>query len=170
MNCSRYANKPVDIYNFYVKTYGNPHDIQLATFSAIVKDFNKEVMRRILLQTLVFKLPSKLGTFSIGKLKHDVIIDENDNIKRFIWYPPDWKSTKELWARDPQAKKEKRIIRYMNDHSDGYTFTLFWDRSSCRVMNFKWYKAKLLKANKELLGSEVLAGNKSFNLINLKAP
>jgi hypothetical protein len=69
------------------------------------------------------KLPCHLGSMAFVGKKTKPRIDENGYIKGI---PVNWGETNKLWKRNPEAKANKALVFYTNEHSDGYVYKLYW--------------------------------------------
>ncbi len=70
-------------------------------------------------------LPVAMGRLEVQGRKQNIRV-EGDKIKGLA---PDWKSTIELWNRNPEAKKEKKIIYFFNEHSKGIRYKIKWTKT-----------------------------------------
>lgn len=64
---------------------------------------------------------------------------------------PDWKATKELWASDPLAKANKKLVYHLNKHTSGYYFKWYWDRRTSTVHNQFFFKFDPCRWNDRLI-------------------
>jgi len=124
-------------YNIYKKESDNPVDYK--TYKSFYKDlfdnFYDELVKGKRIQ-----LPCNFGGMLIAK-KRPSIYELEDGRVSTIAYRPDWKATKELWktkypGRELHELKEiknKPIIFYKNEHTDGYRMYLFLDRKKAKV-------------------------------------
>ena len=141
-----------DIYKFYKSYSDNP--IEYATFVRIWKKFVKKVTDGIVLEGKDFIMPFRLGAVGIRKSKIIVQMNEDGSIdKRFL--RPDWKSTKELWKRDEEAKKRKQLVFHLNKHFGGYNCRWFWDKSTCAVQNQTAYSLTMSRENRRKLAAAI---------------
>jgi hypothetical protein len=119
-----------EMYRLYKKSSDKP--VSSNTYSAILNDFNKAVSKEILENAFEYIVPFRLGILRIKKYKAHYKIDEETG--KIIGNPsPNWKATKELWARSPKAKEEKKLVYHINEHSDGYQYKWYFSnyRSNC---------------------------------------
>lgn len=139
------------IYRFYKKSTDKP--VPSLQFKRVWETFVKEVIQDIILEGRDFNMPS-LGILGIRKKKIVVTMTEDGDIdKRYL--APDWKTTKELWARDAKAKKEKRLVFHLNKHFNGFTCKWFWDKATCSVTNNTAYSLTMTRANNRLLAQVI---------------
>ena len=69
--------------------------------------------------------------------------------KRYL--RPDWKATKELWARDTIAKAKKQLVFHLNKHFNGFNCKWYWDKRTCAVPNESAYSLRMIRENKRAL-------------------
>tara|TARA_R110002051_G_scaffold301262_2_gene369010 strand:+ start:408 stop:914 length:507 start_codon:yes stop_codon:yes gene_type:complete len=140
--------------HFIANTSGN--SVTRATFGQIVKDFNGHVRDRISTKGAEYTLPCKIGKIELRKLKTEVKIAEDGSIINNL--PVNWKATRELWAESESAKEKKTKIRYTNEHTEGYTFRIFYRTSKANFKNKSIYKMKLNRTLKRQLSQSIFAG------------
>lgn len=120
-----------DYYNFYKENYDNPVDKKL--YRKIIKDYHQQLYTEIIEHAYDFKLPFRLGVLCLRKYKPKLEL-RSDN-KLINNNPPDFKKTKELWERDPEAKKNRVIVRHLNRHSNGFVFTFKYFKQTANYKN-----------------------------------
>lgn len=141
-----------DYYKYYVKNSGS--DIDRTTFNKIVSDFNSEIANAIINEGLEFKPKYVQLTICVRKSKRVPRIDENGKLINTM--PVDYKSTKELWERDPEAKEKKLVLRYLNNHTGKYVFRIKAIKSGYTYSNKKYYKFKAVRKFARDLGKRIL--------------
>lgn len=136
-----------NIYRFYKKKTDKP--VPSPQFRRVWESFITEVVQSIVLTGKDFNMPS-LGSLGIRKKKIIVKMTPDGDIdKRNL--RPDWAKTKELWARDPEAKKRKQLVFHLNKHFNGYDCKWFWDKATCSVPNYGAYSFAMTRGNKRYL-------------------
>jgi len=144
-----------DLYKYYIKTSNFDLEMPREKFNKIIKRFNRELVKLLLYKNFEFKMPYTLGSLRIRKgksagIKHD----ENGNlIKRKLLI--DYKRTKELWNRDPVAKDTKKVVLHLNEHSDGYVYGFYWNKTRGRIRNKEGYRFKTSRTNARWLSSVI---------------
>lgn len=80
-----------------------------------------------------------LGSLQLSKIKRTIEVDEDGNIINNM--PIDINRTMKFWKEHPEHKN-KKYIRFINEHSDGYLFSLDYrfKRSSFRLRSFYTFK------------------------------
>ena len=104
-----------DYYKYYNKNSNK--SVDKSKFSKIISEFNKEIVNLIINENLEYR-PTKLQfTFCIRKIK---VVPRIKDGKLINTSPIDWKSTKELWASNEEAKEKKLLLRFLNNHTSKY--------------------------------------------------
>ena len=122
-----------DSFKDYKKEGG---DLEYKVYRDICEEYNEEVINNIILDTLEFKIPNRLGSIRIKKVK--------GSPKRVDW---------------ALTKKYNKKIYHLNMHTDGYYYKWMWHKRDACFINKSVYsfiaprKAKrkmagLLKENK----------------------
>ena len=136
-----------NIFRFYKQSASKPTDFH--TFKRVWETFIDEVIHGIILEGKDFSMPS-LGSVGIRKQKVIVAMTPDGDIdKRYL--RPDWAKTKELWAKDPEAKKNKQLVYHLNKHFNGFNCKWFWDKSTCSVPNNTAYSLTMVRSHKREL-------------------
>jgi len=155
--------KSIDLYNYYKSLIekGSKYDIKQKLFSSIIKDFNETLYQReIVLNNHEFTIPCRLGTLRIKQFKRRYKIDENNKLISKL--ACNYKATKELWAKNPKAKEDKKLIFHENSHSDGYEFRCHWSKKKSNTPCKSFYQFIPCRTNKRFISECIKKG------INLK--
>jgi hypothetical protein len=144
-----------DYYKHFIKETGANH-ISGAVFSQVLREFNKHVRDRISKKGAEYIMPCKIGKIELRKIKTEIKFDENGNVRNTL--PVNWKATRELWAENERAKERKVKIRYTNEHTEGYTFRIFFRTSKANFKNKSIYKAQFNRELKRQLSKSIFAG------------
>jgi hypothetical protein len=143
------------VYKLYKESSSRPTDFR--TFKRVWETFIDQVIQVIILEGRDFIMPS-LGTLGIRKSKVIVkMTPEGDIDKRYL--RPDWKKTKELWARDSEAKEKKQLVFHLNKHFNGFNVKWWWDKRTCIVPNHSAYALVMSRANKRKLSGAIYDEN-----------
>ena len=148
-----------DYYKYFLANYRKLSSGKLvsrATFGQIVKEFNGHVRDRISTKGAEYAFPFRIGKLELRKLKTEVKIDDNGDIVNNL--PINWRETRKLWEENKQAKEKKTKIRYTNEHTEGYTFRIFYRTSKANFKNKSIYKMKLNRTLKRQLSKSIFAG------------
>lgn len=133
-------------YKPYSKSVKQPVDYKL--FMLIAYTFFDE-FKKALIEGMNVRLFSDIGNFSIIKRKV--------NLKKL---KPDWKETKKLWERNPQAKEDKKLIYHLNQHTKGYYYKILWVRGY--IKNITSYSFKPVRQFQRDLSHTVKTGNVDY--------
>jgi len=99
-------------------------------------------------------LPFRMGKlYVIGKKIKPKFVD--GKIKGLA---PDWKSTKELWDRDTDAKKNKTLVYFLNEETNNIRYRFFYSKYNATMKNKFSYRFILSRANKRELAKIIKTG------------
>lgn len=146
-----------NFYKYYISNIekGTVYDIDKTLFTKILKDINKEIMKLIVTTNYEFVMPYRLGTLSIKKFKTKLKLDTDGNlIKSNI--PIDYGKTLALWKVSPEAKEAKKVVYFLNKHTDGYRYTFHWDKKIAVLKNKSAYQFKASRANNRMINVALL--------------
>ena len=137
-----------DAYMYYKDTSDTPIDYNI--FTSICKDFYKELAKMLIFNTFEFRIPYRLGRLRIRKYKPKLKINPDgslDKSKLFV----DFGSTNKLWLENEEAKKNKKLVYHLNDHSNGYQHRWFWEKRTTNIPNHSAYCFLPSRLNKRTL-------------------
>ncbi len=150
-----------DIYKFYKELYGEkalPRDVVWK----IYKKLFPAIAKLIVYENLDYRMPARLGYIRIKKKKIEIKLDKDGNVdaRRFSI---NWKKTKKYWMELYPGKtgeeikqiENKPLVRELNEHTDGYRMTWFWDKSTCNVKNQFAYYINMTRSHDQMLSSGV---------------
>lgn len=144
-----------DLYAYFKKKYRLKHfNIPETKHNKILYDINKLLSEQIIKESLELKLPGGLGTLSIVKRKVKIYVKDG-KLKRNRMIV-DWKKSWDIWLQDYPGltRKEimaipnKTVIYNLNDHTNGYVMSWFWDKRLCKLHNRCVYTFKPVKKNR----------------------
>lgn len=144
-----------EAYKLYHKEALNPAPVDV--YLAISQGFAKFIME-LLIKGETVKLPERLGVLSYIGTKTKPRI-ENGEIKGLA---KDWKSTVELWKRDPKAKEEKKYIYFFNERTNGIRYKMIWSKKHVFIPNKDFYTFVLSRINKRRFWTELLNGTEYY--------
>lgn len=115
------------IYDSYIAgvEVNSPYYVDYKTFVSITTTYLKGIGDYLLETSLPFRLPHRLGSFRVVKKKINFLY-QNKNYMGSI----DWAAS---------VKVGKQVF-YTNDHTGGYKYLFFWDRSNCKINNLSKYR------------------------------
>lgn len=127
---SKYIYRSVD-KNHIIKS------IDECTFLSIIRDINNLLADKLALGNAI-SIPH-LGTFYITSPKVYSTITKDNKFRNYRKI--DWYATNKLWYEDPEAEKEKILIKNKQDNS----YYIVWNRG--RFINCTFFK---FRANRSL--------------------
>lgn len=140
-----------DSYKSYKEISTNPVDISL--YLSIVNNFMLFLVAKLFHKGEV-KLPNGLGIVSIIGKKQKLVV-EDGKIKGLA---PDWKSTKELWSTDLEAKENKQIVYHFNEETQGVRYRFKWSKNRVLIQNKSMYRLIMTRTNKRALAQLIKQG------------
>ena len=132
-----------DYYKDYKKKSKTPVSKQV--YSMVLKDFLNSMRTAVSQEGYAFKLPQRMGKIEIRKSKRKVEILDDGTIKNTL--SVNWKETLKLWANNLEAKIKKTKIRYINEHTDGYVFSVVYLKHTANYKNKTVYN---MSVNREM--------------------
>lgn len=157
-----------DIFKFYKKKYGEKALSQSRAHD-IWKTFYPEIIKYMIFNNYEYLLPHHLGSFRIKKKKVEPKIDKEGNLD-ISKLSVDYKATKRLWeerypgktSKELKQIKDKPLVRELNEHTDGYRCSWYWDKMTCTVPNQSAYILEMTRTNKQLLSKAVSTNDLEF--------
>lgn len=116
--------------------YDAPFYMDYVTYNKVIRRFNSLMRDEILYNAFDFILPARMGVMCIRKSKTEPWIDASGKFVNPL--PVDWGSTNKLWDSNPEAKANKSLIHFRNEHSKGYIGK--W-RLNNTTATYKWKSA-----------------------------
>lgn len=135
----------------YKKKVENP--VPIKTFVDITNGFMKFFCDK-LLEGDELTLPARLGTLAIKGTKKKLKFDENN--KPIL--PPNWRKTKELRERSPEAKAQRKIVYCTNEETNGVVYKISWSKKAVLIENKTIYSLRMTRANKRAVHSKIVGG------------
>ena len=130
-------------YKAYKKNSKDPKSSKV--YSAVLKDYLNANRNAVFNFGYIYVLPQRMGRIEIRKNKAEVKIDKNGKIINKL--APNWQATKRLWAENKEAKKKKIVIKYTNEHTDGYIFRPRYIKNTANYKNKSIYR---MQVNREM--------------------
>jgi hypothetical protein len=115
-----------DAYKFYKEDILDGLQVSYKDYRAVLKTFNKLLVKDVLYNSSEITFPSNIGAFRIRKRKVNL-----ENINKLL---PDWQATNKL--------KKKQLVYHLNEHRKGYKYKVYWDKRKSRVKNHTVYYFK----------------------------
>tara|TARA_R110000851_G_scaffold57420_2_gene133763 strand:+ start:8285 stop:8755 length:471 start_codon:yes stop_codon:yes gene_type:complete len=133
-----------DYWNHYKSNALEP--VKNLLFRKVFRDYLNANRNAVSNFAYMFRLPQRLGRIEIRKTKKTVKVDPKTGkiINKLV---PNWQATKKLWKENPEAKEKKIVLRYTNEHTDGYVFRPRYMKNTANYKNKSIYK---MSVNREL--------------------
>jgi hypothetical protein len=145
--------KTNDLFKFYKSRIekGSIYDQNKTMFTKIISEYNDKIYREhIIMNAYEYRLAGRLGKISIKQFKRKLKL--NDQNKLVSKLSCDYKKTKELWASNEEARKNKKLVYHTNEHTDGYEFRCHWNKKTSNVPCNKFYQFIPVRTNKRFIG------------------
>jgi hypothetical protein len=160
-----------EIYRFYKNkfTFRERKDngfVSRKVHNSILNNFNKELSDLIICKGLEFTMPLRLGTLRVRKYKRAIRLFPDGTIdKRKM--NVDWNATKKMWCNEYPGKTmqeiklihPKKVVYFLNEHTDGYRYLLYWNKKGSNAINRKVYSVRFTRDNDRLLAKVLKTDN-----------
>lgn len=123
-------------------------------YSTLVGNFMKFLFQQLLDGEEIF-LPFYLGRLYVMGYKVHARITKDGEVRDLA---PSWMKTLKLWEKNPEAKKQRKIVYCTNEHSDGYRYHMVWSKTSSKLKHKRLYSFVLCRKNKRALHARIMAG------------
>lgn len=140
-----------EYYRYYVKNGGK---LPRGLFGEILRDMNLLIANKIL-EGYSFKMPSRMGVLSVTKTKAFLNYEDGE-VKTNR--PIDFKSTMDLWEKNPDAKAQKKLVRFLNKHTNDYIYKIYYNRFFATFRNKSVYSIQVNRWMKRELAKRIFAG------------
>lgn len=156
------------IYREWCKQGNRKLKIPQSVHGKILKEFAFALVDLMLFHNFEFRMPARLGYLYIRKYKVAPRLDKDGNFDKKS-LPIDFGATNKLWAelypgltkKELKAIPNKKVVYFLNSHTNGYIMKIMWDKQVNRVRNskpylfrpvraIKAYMAKIIKENPQL--------------------
>lgn len=144
-----------DYYKFFSKN--SDIEVSAQSFSAIIREYNSFVRDSLSKKGAPYLIPNKMGLIELRKHKAEVSIDENGKLKSTL--PVNWQETRKLWKENPGAKEKGIKIKFVNTHSDGYTFKFTYLRSKAKYKHKSIYRLRFNRLMKRQLSQSIFSNS-----------
>lgn len=143
----RRNKKSYTIYDMYNNFDTN---VSYFDFKRVLSQFNKLILESIQDRSECFKMPYGLGYVCVVKYKP----------KQF---------TKEHLSKDFKASKEYgKPIYYLNEHTSGYKYRLFWSKLPQTFPDRYKYQLQFVRQNKRRLAQRIFNNTDYINIDDLQ--
>ena len=144
-------------YINYLKTENSEqrYYVDKAKYNKIIKDLHKIIAKKILEESATFRMPCGLPAIRIKKYKRKVRFKEDGSIDPKS-LAINWKKTMELWESNSEAKLKKKLVYFINDHTDGYSARFTMEKYAANIKNLPPYSFKSCRDNDRALAGILL--------------
>lgn len=141
LNTKSKVRNSIGVYDIYKmmrkkKWYDIGRSVKEEEYYKIIRGVNKYLADEIALGNEVI-FPEKMGKLRLRKFWAGPYLKKNGKVK--VNYPIDWKSTKLLWLKDEEARKDKIVVRFEND----YIYKVQYNKYFATYENKSFYKFDL---------------------------
>lgn len=152
----KYKKGCLTIKNSYEDYYltSKEEPVEEKDFTELSRDFNRLLMD-LVIQGHAVHLPERLGIVKVSGKQENVKFREDGKIKGLS---PNWKETKILWEKNPEAKERKQLIFNTNEHSSGIRYKFFWSKKRSPIQNKMLYVLQITRGFKRQLSLNIFAG------------
>ena len=161
--------KMVHYYERYKKDYAHKYPQYVCSkkfYSKVFGHLMERVIEMLIYENKGLHFPYINGSLRILKEKPEPKFRKDGEL---INRPPvDYKKTKELWERDPEAKENKQKVYHTNEHTNGYVMKWYFTRDKMHHQYKPYYMFKISQLNKERLTEALLKHGKELNYFQKK--
>ena len=147
------------IYSFFkqhFKEFYKLNPISQREFMKILDDCNNAIFDLIIYEAFELKMPC-LGTLRVKMRKKKVFKDNGELNYKVL--KVNWKETSKLWSEDKEAKRNKKIIFYLNEN--GYRF--LWNKAWVKnTKNKEAYALEVARVQKQKLVAALTNPEKEY--------
>lgn len=151
-------------------------NISKEEFKTVCLEFNRYVADKILYENFEYMLPFKLGSLRIKKFQQRIELDKETgklNTKRLrIDYAATWDlryknfpglSRKEIIKIMREQNLPKNLVYHYNEHTEGYVYRWYWDKSNCNILNNSIYLFRPTKENRLAIAPIIRNKERNFD-------
>jgi hypothetical protein len=110
-----------------------------STYGKVIWTIHNELKDSMLYDAGTFKMPAGLPAIRVKKYKRKVRFNDDGTIDANS-LAPNWPVTLKLWEENPKAKEQKKLIYFLNDHTDGHSAMVWMDKSRSHLANLSPYQ------------------------------
>lgn len=133
----RYGLK--DFYAYYRRNLerDEAHSVYVqknGVYSAVLRLFFGKIMKMMIYDGFIFKMPCHMGNWLIVKQKIKIFVNPDDTVSVY-GAKSDKVRTSYLHHVDKKAKEENKQVYHLNEHTGGYRFRFRWQIMLCNAKN-----------------------------------
>lgn len=142
-----------DFYKYYKSISKNP--VSYLIFSTILTQYFEYRIQLLIFNNIDINFPYRMGTLGIRKVGDCIYLTKDGKLKYLV----DWGSTNKLWskiypnstAEEIKKIKNKPLIYYTNDHTNGKVYDFIWDKFTSNFKYKSYYKFSITRKWKRTL-------------------
>jgi hypothetical protein len=138
-------------YSLYKKESTNP--VEKKEFLQVANKYMKFLIKKMLEGEEV-TLPAKLGTIFIQGTRKPLKFTKAG----IPLLPPNWRKTKELWEKNPEARQTRKLVYCLNEETEGVVYKMVWSKNRVPIENKVYYNLILTRGNKRAIYSQIKQG------------
>ncbi len=138
-----------------------PIEIAKEEYIDIVTGFMKFISEKVIAGESV-TLPKKTGILRVTGKKMKPKMNEDGFLKGVV---TNWKETILLWKRNSEAKKKKKRIYFLNEHTNGIRYKIQWLIGFSTLDNKNIYRFAASRTTSRAIGKEILVNKKEYKII-----
>ena len=136
--------------------------VKKADYTKIIKEYYDAVSKMIVYDSYSHYNSHKMGCINV--LKYEAVMLDKEGNLRESSLAVDWKATKAMWAEKYNMEydvekfkliKDKPLIYFDNDHSDGWKYRWNWDKRTSLMNHQSKYYFRASRHNKRFLANAV---------------
>lgn len=138
--------------------------IKRKDYQPIIEEVFVEILNKMTETGYNYIMPFGLGSIYVQKrkIKLDYSKGEHHFNVALNKHTVNKKATIELWKNNPEAKARKQLVKFTNDHTDGYYFKYKWSKTNAiRGMTIWKFTPSIVIAKKKL--GKVIKSGKNIN-------
>lgn len=120
----------------------------VSKISESIKEINKNIILRLILNNECFELPRSMGSLYVGRAKY-----RYDPTSNMYSQTVNWKRTLDFWRQYPEKEQENALIYHTNPQTDGGIYKIYWDKSSIRHVGARFYRFAATRTHNRFLAS-----------------
>ncbi len=140
-----------DFYEYYKENEGT---LARKDFGAVLKSINLKIAEQIL-DGYSFKMPFSMGILSLSRRKEFIGYKDGKAVTN---RPIDFKSTIELWNSNPEAKEQKKLVRFLNKHTNGWIYKVAYNKHYATYTNKTVYAVQINRTINRTLAKKLFNG------------
>ena len=140
-------------YDYYTKAVEAPMPEEV--YRQVAEAYSEFLLDKVIDEGEEVALPGRMGTLVVMGKKQKPKVLEDGTITGMA---PDWKATKALWEKSPEAKANKKLVYHTNADTGGVRYKLHWSKRKVFIPYKTQMSFRLTKQNKIRLNKAIESG------------